>query len=194
MIGYLSGTVRAIGGNYAIIEVNGVGYRVTIAEKMKLIISNIGSKVNIFTHFMMNPRDGSVELFGFQDERELQFFEILTTVSGIGPKTAQGILANTDVITLQMGILNGDSVTLSKMSGIGAKTAQRLILELKSKMEHLPLTDAQSATMKLDSEALDALVSLGYSRFEAHDALKQITDAISVEEKVTNALRILAKR
>ncbi len=194
MIGYLSGSVQAIGDKYVILDVHGVGYRVTVSEKMKLIIANIGAEVKIFTHFLMNPRDGSVELYGFQNADELSFFNLLTSISGIGPKSAQAILANTDLVTLQMAILNGDSTTLSKVGGVGAKTAQRLILELKNKIGLLPLSTEASASLHKDAEVIDALVTLGYTHFQAHDALKAIGEIDTVEDRVAAALRILAKK
>src|SRR3989344_1812489 len=134
MIGYLSGTIQTVSDKYVIIDVNGVGYRVVIPEKNRLTLSELGQKVNIYTHFVMNPRDGSTDLYGFESPEELKFFELMMTVSGIGPKSAQGILSSVDLQTLQLGIIKGDHDYLAKTAGIGPKTAQRLILELKSKV------------------------------------------------------------
>lgn len=188
MIGYVSGTLQAVTDKYIIVDVRGVGYRVTIPEKIRYSLSEIGSEVKFFTHFSMNPRDGGVELFGFATPEELNFFELLTSVSGIGPKSAQGILASTDLQTLQIGIIRGDDEYLRKVSGMGPKTAQRLILELKNKV-----MDVDGAVgLGPESEAIDALVSLGYSQYQARTALKEIAKtAVTAEDKIKEALKML---
>ena len=124
MIGYISGTIQAISGKYTIVDVNGVGYRVTMPAKNLNSIAKIGEQVKLFTHYRASPRDGSVELFGFTTPEELNFFELLTTVSGIGPKSAQVILASADLQTLQIGIIRGDGDYLRKVTGLGEKTDQ----------------------------------------------------------------------
>src|SRR3990167_8613773 len=97
-------------------------------------IAKIGAQVKLFTHYQTNPRDGSVEVYGFETPEELNFFELMTTVSGIGPKSAQAILSSADLQDIQLSIVSGDDGYLSKISGVGSKTAQRLILELKNKV------------------------------------------------------------
>src|SRR3989344_2133919 len=100
MIGYLKGKIQAISNKYAIIDVNCVGYRVVIPEKNRLSLTKIGEEVKFYTHFILNPRDGSTELYGFDSPEELRFFELMTTVSGIGPKSAHSILSAVDLQTL----------------------------------------------------------------------------------------------
>ena len=192
MIGYIEGKVQSISTNYVIINVNGVGYRVVLPEKMHSSIAKVGEKVEVYTHFILNPRDGSVELFGFQTPEELRFFELLTTVSGIGPKSAQKILSNSDLQTLQLGIMKGDDKYLSQVAGIGAKTSQRLIIELKEKIMKVDVGSRSDVDITSESEALDALKTLGYSQYQALNALKQIPKDIKiVEDKITEALKIL---
>lgn len=195
MIGYLSGTLKAVTAKYAIVDVNGVGYRVAIAEKMHSILSNIGSEIKLYTHFVMNPRDGAVELFGFSTPEELSFFELLTSISGVGPKSAQAILAKAELQPLQLAILQGDEVYLRKVAGMGPKTAQRLILELKEKIASVNLGGETQANLSSESEAIEALMALGYTQYQARDAMKLVDGSLTKsEDKITSALKILAKK
>jgi Holliday junction DNA helicase RuvA len=193
MISYLCGTVMAATDRHIIVEVNGIGYRVSIPEKSMNSIAKIGLQVKLFTHYNLNPRDGSVELYGFQTPEELNFFELLTSVSGIGPKSAQAIISSADLQSLQIGIIRGDDEYLRKVSGMGPKTAQRLILELKNKV--LATGAVASAELGSESEAMDALVALGYSQYQAREAVRQVSDkAKSTEDKIKEALKILGNK
>lgn len=195
MIGYINGTIQAVSGKYVIVDVNGVGYRVTIPAKSLNSIAKMGEQVKLFTHYQTSPRDGSVELYGFASPEELNFFELLTTVSGIGPKSAQAILASADLQTLQIGIIRGDGDYLRKVTGLGEKTAHRLVLELKNKIMTADVGATAGSDVSTDSEAIDALVTLGYSQYQARDALKQVGDkAKTSEEKIKEALRLLGKK
>ncbi len=137
-----------------------------------------------------------MELYGFTTPEELNFFELLTTVSGIGPKSAQAILSSADLQTLQIGIIRGDGDYLHKVSGIGEKTANRLVLELKSKILSADLgVTAASADLGSESEAIDALITLGYSQYQARDVLKHVAKTANTsEEKLKEALKILGSR
>ncbi|MBI2063741.1 MAG: Holliday junction branch migration protein RuvA [Candidatus Yanofskybacteria bacterium] len=192
MIGYINGIIQAISGKYAIVDVNGVGYRVTMPAKNLNSIAKIGAQVKLFTHYQTNPRDGSVELYGFTTPEELNFFELLTTVSGIGPKSAQAILASADLQMLQIGIIRGDGDYLHKVSGIGEKTAHRLVLELKNKIMTADVGALADSDVGTDSDAIDALMTLGYSQYQARDVLKQVAKtAKTSEEKIKEALKLL---
>ena len=195
MISFLSGTLHTISANYVIVDVHGVGYRVALPQKMFTNIANIGAEIKVYTHFRLNPRDGEVELFGFATPEELNFFELLTSISGIGPKSAQSILSKSDLQPLQMAIIQGDEVYLTKVAGLGPKTSQRLILELKEKIKGVSVSAGSQAQFATESEAIEALVALGYSQYQARDALKQVPSAIAkVEDKITAALKLLAKK
>lgn len=195
MIGFISGVVQAVTSKYVIIDVSGVGYRVTIPEKSRISIAKVGSSVKLFTHFSMSPRDGSVELYGFTSPEELNFFELLTSVSGIGPKSAQAILSSADLQSLQIGIIRGDDEYLRKVSGVGPKTAQRLVLELKNKVMTADLgVSAAGADLGSDSEAIDALMTLGYSQYQARDAVKRVRSAGTSEDKIKEALKLLGSK
>ncbi len=194
MISYLSGTIKAISGRYVVLDVNGVGYRVVIPERMQNSLSKIGQKVNLHIYTTVNIREGTFVLFGFESPEELGFFELLLTVSGIGPKYAQAILSSVDLQTLQLAIIKGDDQYLKKISGIGSKTAQRIILELKTKIMTADLGTAGDRDFTSEGEAIDALVSLGYTTYNAREALKEISDkAKSTEDKVKEALKVLGK-
>ena len=195
MIGYINGTIQAISGKYAIVDVHGVGYRVTMPTKSLNSIAKIGSQVKLYTHYRTNPRDGSVELYGFTTPEELNFFELLTTVSGIGPKSAQAILSSADLQTLQIGIVRGDGDYLRKVTGLGEKTAHRLVLELKTKIMTADLGIKAGSDIGSDAEAIDAMMTLGYSQYQARDALKQVgKTAKTSEDKVKEALRLLGTK
>ena len=195
MIAFINGTIQAISGKYAIVDVNGVGYRVTMPAKNLNSIAKIGEQVKLFTHYQTNPRDGSVELYGFTTPEELNFFELLTTVSGIGPKSAQAILASTDLQSLQIGIVRGDGDYLHKVTGIGEKTAHRLVLELKNKIMTADLGVEAGSGAGTDGEAIDALMTLGYSQFQARDAIKHVGESAKTsEEKIKEALKLLGQK
>ncbi|MGD0977415.1 MAG: Holliday junction branch migration protein RuvA [Minisyncoccia bacterium] len=195
MIGYINGTIQSVSGNHVIVDVSGVGYRVSLPEKCLNSIAKIGTAVKLFTHYQMNPRDGSVELYGFTTPEELNFFTLLTTISGIGPKSAQAILSSADLQQLQIGIIRGDDAYLCKVAGVGAKTAQRLVLELKNKVMAADIRGGDGGELGAESEALDALVALGYSQYQARDAVKQLSDkSVTTEDKVKEALRLLSKK
>ncbi len=158
-------------------------------------LPKIGSEIKLYTHFTMNPRDGVVELFGFSSPEELGFFEMLTSISGIGPKSAQAVLAKSDLQPLQLAIIQSDETYLRKVAGLGPKTAQRLILELKEKIASVNLGDVAQANLASDTDAVEALVALGYSQYQARDAMKLIDPALEKSEaKITAALKMLAKK
>ena len=195
MIGYISGTVQAVAGKYVIVDVNGVGYRVTIGQKSLNSIAKIGTTVKLYTHYSMNPRDGSVELYGFTTPEELNFFGLLTSISGIGPKSAQAILSSADLQQLQLGIVKGDDNYLSRVAGIGPKTAQRLVLELKSKILTTDLGAETARELGTDTETVEALVTLGYSQYQARDAIKAVSASLkTTEDKIKEALKFLGGR
>ena len=195
MIGFLSGKLQIVTAKYAILDVHGVGYRVAIPEKILSGLPTIGTEIKLYTQFSMNPRDGAVELFGFATPEELAFFELLTSIGGIGPKSAQGILSKAELQPLQLAIIQGDEAYLRKVAGLGPKTAQRLILELKEKIAGVNLGGVAQANLASDSDAVEALVSLGYSQYQARDAMKLVDSALTKsEEKITAALKILAKK
>ena len=139
-------------------------------------------------------REDSEDLYGFYYYAELELFEMLISISGIGPRGALGIMAIAPVDTLKKAIAAGDSSYLTRVSGIGRKTAEKVILELKEKMAGRGVS-IEAPELKDEADAIDALVGLGYSQREARDALAGISDkTISLEKKVSQALRQLGAK
>ena len=195
MISFISGTIEAVSDTSVIVNTNGVGYRVVLPERVHGILSKVGSKVKLFIYPNFNTREGTFELYGFETPEELSFFSLLLTVSGVGPKSAQGLLSSVDLPSLQLAIVKGDSEYLRKLSGVGPKTSQRIILELKSKLMEKDYGMNKDRDFASEGEAIDALVSLGYSAYHAREAVKAVTtEAKTSEEKIKQALRILAKK
>jgi Holliday junction DNA helicase RuvA len=138
-------------------------------------------------------REDILALYGFLDMDELEMFEMLIGISGIGPKAALGILSIADPKTVRTAVLNEDPSILTRVSGVGKKTAERVILELKNKIADMPLSEKENAVS--DNDALEALVAMGYSVSESREALKLVPkDITDVGERVKTALRGLGKK
>jgi len=192
MISYLEGKIIEKNDKFLVINAGGVGYRVFshqgILEKMPAIGQNIG----VWTHLYV--REDTLDLYGFTEKEELEFFETLISISGIGPKSALGILEVAPVTSLKQAIVSEDETFFTKVSGVGKKTAQRLILELKNKLAKTVMLIKGSDSAEM-AEAMDALVSLGYKERDARKVLQEIPkDIRGVEAKVKAALKILGKK
>jgi len=187
MIGKLHGTFAgaSIEGQ-ALVEVGGVGYSVRVPLSVIQSVAE-GSTISLFIHTAV--RDDAIDLFGFLTEEELAFFKLLTTVSGVGPKSALSILNTSDPSGLKRAISSGDTVALHKVFGIGRKTAERVVVELRDK---LGATVASSAG--IDAEVIEALTALGYRLEDARSALKKAgaKGKDDVRERLTAALRELS--
>ncbi|MFH1173339.1 MAG: Holliday junction branch migration protein RuvA, partial [bacterium] len=168
---------------FAIIETGGLGYKVYISP---IVLSKFkpGEAVDLFTHLQV--RDDAMELYGFLAQAELDFFNQLIEISGVGPKTALNVLALAKVDDIKRAISCGDATILTKVSGIGRKTAERIILELKNKFADLSVSGDGGA----DIEVIDALVGLGYKVNEAREAIKNLPANIEgVQERIREALK-----
>lgn len=189
MIGSLEGSVIAVRGSYLLVGVGGVGYKVSVLKET-LARAAVGSPMRLWTYLAV--REDALDLYGFLAEEEMRFFELLLTVSGIGPKSALGILDIAAVETLQSAIAAGNAGYLTNVSGIGKKTAEKIVLELKDKVKHEASTSA--GALRGDQEALEAMRALGYSAAEARDALRQVPSEIeSGSERLREALKLLGK-
>ncbi len=191
MISYLSGIVIHKDLKYAVIQTaGGVGYKVsgTIDTIGNLQEGNPGT-LWIYTAV----RENSIDLYGFKDMENLEFFELLLTISGIGPKSALGILSAAPVASIREAVATGETAYLTKISGIGKKVAEKIILELKGKVES-STSSAGKTEFGGDIDAIEALKSLGYTHKEAKDSLegipKEITDTT---EKIKYALKSLSR-
>lgn len=191
MYAYIIGRVAAIRESGIILENNGIGYNIeTPANVASRVL--VGEERKLYTHFSV--REDAMQLFGFLSEDELGLFRMLLSVSGIGPKGALGILSGLTADELRFAVLTGDAAALSKAPGVGRKTAQKIILELKDRLslaeaveEKLETAGASPAPAKsgAQSEAVLALVALGYGNAEALRAVRKAADASGSEDVET---------
>lgn len=190
MIGYLEGTVRSIRDTYCIVLTAGVGYKV-FSTKDTLTRLPIDAPAAFWTHQAV--REDALDLYGFLDETELRFFELLLSVSGIGPKSALGILDIAMVETLLSAVAAGNAGYLTSVSGVGKKTAEKIVLELKDKLSKE--TGFGAPAFAGDVEALEAMRALGYSANEAREALRAVSpDITKGTERLREALRLIGSR
>lgn len=202
MIVYIKGKTAAVGKDYAIVENGGIGYQIFMPGSM-LECLHTGMEVKIHTYY--HVREDAVSLFGFLTEGDLNLFRLLIGVNGIGPKAALGILSALTPDEVQFAVLADDVNALAKAPGIGKKTAQKLILELKDKLnleevfeQKLNRDDAASEQLSPQGnpciqEAVQALVSLGYSNSEALRSVRQVepADDFDTEQILKAALKNL---
>jgi Holliday junction DNA helicase RuvA len=172
MISFLGGKLIAKTVNaFVILTGGGIGYEVRVLPTM-LDTKKVGDDVEFFTYLKVS--ENAMDLYGFADVKQKEFFEILISVSGVGPKSALHILTLGSLTEIQSAIARGDVSYLTQVSGIGKKTAERMIVELKSKLSKM----ADKGEIVKDSgilgEVVDALVSLGYSKVEAREAVKKL--------------------
>lgn len=194
MIGKLSGTFGGTTeGGVALIEVQGVGYavRVPLATLEELRAAK-QKTVSLFIHTAV--REDAIDLYGFKTAEELAFFRQLTSVKGVGPKTAIGILNVADVKTLTRSIARGDASALTKVFGIGKKSAERIVVELRDKLADEANKRGEKGTPGggEEVEVIEALMALGYSASEAREALKKVAPPVSgVHNRLAAALKLL---
>lgn len=191
MISYLDGKVIKIADKYIILNVGGVGYKVFLSGSDLGKLQQSRENVKVYTH--LHVREDALEFYGFLTDAELEFFELLITISGIGPKAALNIISTDSPSVVAGAILREDVGYLTKISGIGSKTAQKIILELKDKVSKLSFKiDNVGASPNMD--AIDALVSLGWNAKEAREALRNVAREITgTEARIREAMKILGK-
>ena len=202
MIAYLSGLLLRIEANFVILDVNGVGYKVSVPVSVLTALPKIGEKTQLHIH--TNVREDEIALYGFMQPDDQRIFELLLSVSGIGPKVALSILSAMDAETLARTITTEDSKTLVRIPGLGLKTAQRLILELRDKLAAFSLERRVSARLNTSiepladdvfSDVVEGLVNLGYNRNEARKAadraLTEVKDKTNMGEALRTSLNIL---
>lgn len=199
MIAYVKGELESIETESVVIDVNGMGFRVFTPINEALLRVGVGSQIKLHTY--MNVREDAMVLFGFLDKESLELFKLLISVNGVGPKSGLQILSSISVNDLILAIARDDKKALTQVNGIGAKTAARIILDLKDKIKvdtfSMPETDTgASVSVMTDNsaatEAIMALVSLGYSQSEADKAVRGVTqDGMSTEMILKQALKLL---
>ncbi len=196
MISFLEGTLVHRTATEIVIDVNGVGYSVHIPLSTFERLRRAEGRVRILTH--MHVREDTMQLYGFATEAERELFRLLLSVSGIGPKMAQGILSGLSTDELKNAIGAGNVALLTSIPGVGKKTAERMVIELRDKIGReepsAPAAAPSSKQMKLRAEALVALMSLGHSRQSAEKALTAVLreaagQECSLEELIKRSLR-----
>ena len=191
MIGMLKGEVVIRDGNYLLVDVNGVGYRV-LASSAVLAKAPTNSKVTLFIY--THVREDAISLFGFLDALDLKLFENLISVSGIGPKTAMNIFSIGKRENITQAIITGDVSFFTGVPRLGKKNAQKIIIELKSKFGSIEELDLSKSDVKENAEVIAALKNFGFSNKEVLEAVKSIkTDGKTTEEKIRLALKELGK-
>lgn len=168
-------------------ELHGIGLKVFTSKKA---LSRLGEEAKLFTH--LHVREDALDLFGFQSERELKFFEQLISISGVGPKSALSIMDVAELEKIIAAIKEGRPDLLTEASGIGRKTAERIIIELRGKV-----TTAESGemvkTMESDSDILETLISLGYKKDAVRSAMEKVAkEAKGMEARLKAVLKILS--
>ena len=200
MFAYVRGTLSDIDENIVIVENNGVGYAISSSMSTIRQLPNIGSEIKLNTKLI--PKEDSLTLYGFYDKEELKMFELLLSVSGIGPKGALAILSNMTVSDIQFAVAGADAKAFAACPGIGKKTAERAIIDLKDKVDIIGAFEAKitsdlsgkkssSPVISVKEEVLEALVSLGYSASNAARALDKmtITESTTTEQLLSDTLK-----
>ena len=199
MIRFLRGIFHPSSDGSAIIETDsGVGFRINIPANSGLYKNVDGDEVSVYTS--MQVREDAVNLYGFTSMEDLELFELLITVNGVGAKAGLSVMSALAPAQLRMAITSGDAASITKANGIGKKTAERIILELKDKVgaietdDGIDLKAVGNATLNSSTkEAVAALVSLGYTQSEASLAVGRLDTSLSTEELIKQALKQLAR-
>ena len=187
MIAYLQGKIIKKGQNFVILQTGGVGYQVFVTAPMYVEI-NSGEEIELYVYHQV--KEDAQDLYGFTKFSELEFFKLLISISGVGPKSALGVLAISSVEEIKSSSAQGDSSLLNKVSGIGRKTAERIVLELKNKIDNLAPAENGVSIINANSDEIDALIALGYSLQQAREALQSVDGSIKdSSERIKIALR-----
>lgn len=202
MISYIRGELVAIEKDKIVVDVHGVGWGIYMPEQSMNRLPAIGEEVKIHTY--LNVREDAMQLYGFCTRDDLEIFKLVIGVSGIGPKGGLNILSSLSADDLRFAVLSGDAKAISAAPGIGKKTAEKLIIELKDKLnldeilqnqmsgEETPASNTSGGANEIQSEAVQALVALGYGSTESLRAVKKVSaECGTVEEVLKAALKNL---
>jgi Holliday junction DNA helicase RuvA len=187
MIGSVNGKIVLKTDKFLIIETGGIGYKVYVSPETLLKTKD---NTDIFLWIHTHIKEDTMDLYGFSQYKELEFFEMLISVSGIGPRSGLVILGIASVATLQKAISTSDTAYLTKISGIGRKTAEKIVLELRDKVTKEEI----GGSLQVELDVLEALKTLGYSQVQARDALKKVSSEADTNTKIREALKILGGR
>ena len=193
MIAGLRGTVAGADADGVLIDVHGVIYRVGTSATTIAELGQQSGEVQLFTRLVV--REDQMALFGFQSQEELALFDLVTSVSGIGPRLGCAILSRFTPDRLHDALSNGDVTLLATVPGIGQKTAARMIVDLRGKLPQLGAITTGGAVAPVDAEAIEALKALGYSLAEANAAIASLPrdTSLTVEEKIVAAMHLISE-
>lgn len=200
MIDYITGKLVYKQGNIAILENNGIGYRINITIQTFEKLPDLGETIKLYTNYFL--KDEQFLLYGFYDNLEREAFNLLSSINGIGAKTALMILSSVNVTELYKLITQQNVNSFKKMPGIGQKTAERIIFELKDKIRNLStdniLLESSDNLNKITNEAIQALIALGYNKASAEkavsEALKELKEnELTIENLIKKSLRFAFK-
>jgi len=191
MIIKLEGVIKFKTERFVVLDVNGVGYRVFVSFETLRKISKKNEQIKLWTH--LNVRENALDLYGFLDYAELEFFEQLIQISGIGPKSGLAVLAVAPLDVLRKAIASGETSYLTKVSGVGQRLAEKIVIELKDKIGATGVGQTDSA-FKEEEETLEALRALGYSLRESREALRNLPKEVKgTEDMIKQALKNVNK-
>lgn len=200
MLAYIKGQLEAVGEDHIVVEAGHIGYQILVPASMFNELPPKGDDLKVYTY--LHVREDAMTIFGFMTKDDVDVFKKLITVNGIGPKGAMGVLSTLSAYELRIAVMAGDVKTISTAPGIGKKTAQKLILDLKDKLkiedvsalvsDEINGNKASVTALTLSSEAVEALVALGYSNHEALMAVKGLSELNNVEDIIKAALKKLA--
>ncbi len=197
MISYIRGELAAVEKDKIVVDVNGVGWGIYMPEQTMGRLPSIGEEVKIHTY--LNVREDAMQLYGFCTRDDLEIFKLVIGVSGIGPKGGLNILSSLSADDLRCAVLSGDAKAISAAPGIGKKTAEKLIIELKDKLnleevlenkangDDFQESNTSGGTSEIQSEAIQALVALGYGSTESLRAVKKVSAKCETVEDVLKA-------
>ena len=189
MIYSIKGKISYQEGDFIVIETNGLSYQVFVTDFLLEKIK-VGQIIKLFTY--LEIRENAMELYGFKDQTELEYFKRLRSISGIGPKSTMNVLSLVRLPDLEKAILNEKPDILTKVSGIGKKTAQRIVLELKGKIAKI---SGKTSSQEDDSLVIDALIGMGYTLPQARQSVKKIPlEICGIKKRIKQALKILSGR
>ena len=190
MIASLSGTILKIEESSLVVNVGGVGVRAFVPKTVLEDVGGVGRSVRLHTHLIV--REQELSLYGFETEEDLQLFEVLLGVNGVGPKMALSILATLSPELLKSAIMREETAVLQRVPGIGKKTAERIMFQLRDKLDLSQVSTAVPLVSDVDADVIDFLTGLGFSIVEAQSALQNIPrDVKSFDERVQMALQHL---
>lgn len=199
MIASLRGNLLYSDESSIVVECSGVGIKCTVTKSVLSRLPENGKEVFVHTHLVV--REDAMDLYGFSDLEELSAFKLVTSVNGVGAKIGIALLAQFRAKSMMMYIASSDAKALTAASGVGLKLAQRIVLELKDKVGALDISDGlnitaakRTETMPAVSEAIEALISLGYTKGEASLAVNKIEGDLPTGELIKQALKSLSRR